>query len=372
MLKDMADEADALDVIDTRASPHVRITNAKLDEDANSPSGVIIRGRIARDTIRFIRRDPSYQRKQGARPDLFEAIRSGVVMPPVDLAVRGEDFQTLGDDEYVIRDKVYAVDGFGRIQEALAILDNDPNADVRLDAVVHFGSTAVWERHRFTEMNRRVVKVSANLHYKNHRDSSTAVTTLYGLSFNQPDFALYKRVAWGQKMLRGEIVSIATLVGIVRVLHSHLPQAQRGSRIGRDDVRETMRRLQHVADTITLPVFRANVSTFYQLIDDCWDIQSIEHVKSAPHMKRGFQMTLAHLVDRHADFWNDGGTGLRISAGLRRKLAAFPVNDPHIAALAAGNNAAQNILYEYLVKHMNSGKRVHHLRPWYDRSEATS
>lgn len=371
MLKDANAEARTDSApINTRVPQDVRIVSGYLEEDALSPSGVIIRGEIDKNTLRFIKRDMSYQRKQDARPDLYRAILTGASMPPLDLNVRGQDYGSSEGNGFVIRNKVYVIDGGGRLQEALNVLENDPNADVRMQAVIHFGGDVDWERHRFSDLNRNVSKVSVNLHLKNFRDQSPAVATLFGLSNNDKSFPLFGKVAWGQRMVRGELITAMQILRTMQHLHAHLPQGKRGdgtSKRGGSVMTTAASRVQTVADQIKLPTFRANVAAYFDLIDKCWGIKVVEYGKSAPHLRGAFNKALAGVLSEHEDFWVNDGTALRVPAALRRKLATFPVNDPHIANLASGNSAGAKVLEELIIKHINSGKRQRRLVSRYER-----
>ncbi|MDP3936710.1 MAG: hypothetical protein Q8R92_01085, partial [Deltaproteobacteria bacterium] len=192
-------EEDEPAVLDTRVKPVIRIINGALDEDPDSPSAIILNGRIDPNTLRFLKVDSSYQRPLADRSDIFEAIKSGVVVPNIDIGVRGQDFTTDGDD-FLINSAAYIIDGWQRVGNAMRLLELMPNHPVRIFATVHFGTNDIWERHRFTELNKNIRKVSPNLHLRNMRDGNDAVLTLYGLSNNTREFQLYGKVSWSQNM----------------------------------------------------------------------------------------------------------------------------------------------------------------------------
>lgn len=186
-------EAERDTFINTRVQPFVRIINASMDEDPSSPSAVVVNGRIDPASLRFLKVDNDYQRPLGERADIFDALKNGTVVPNIDVGVRGQDFD-VDDGDILIKSPAYIIDGWQRVGTALHLLDNIPNHPLRIFATVHFGTDALWERHRFTELNKNVKKVSPNLHLRNMRDTNEAVLTLYGLSNNTKEFALYKRV----------------------------------------------------------------------------------------------------------------------------------------------------------------------------------
>lgn len=267
------EDDDEPSLLDTRVKPVVRILNGALDEDPASPNAIVLNGRLDPETFRHLKVDNSYQRPLGDRSDIYEAIKAGIVVPNIDIGVRGQDFSCDGDN-FVIHSPAYIIDGWQRVGTALRILELIPNHPIRMFATVHFGTDEVWERHRFTELNKNIRKVSPNLHLRNMRDS-----------------------------------------------------------------------------------------TFFEVIDECWGIHNIEFRHGAPQIKSTFMMQLAKVFSLHVDFWDTGDRIFFVAADTRRKLAKFPINDPHVKNLAGTGGAAANILYDLMVSHINSGKRTGHLRP---------
>lgn len=349
------DEDNVSRLLDTRVPPHVRIINGSLDEDPTSPSAVVLHGRIDPSTLRFLKVDQTYQRPLGSRPDIYEALRAGVVVPSIEIGVRGQDFDCDGQD-VIIRSPAYIIDGWQRVGTALQLLEHAPTHNVRMFASIHFGTGDLWERHRFTELNKNIRKVSANLHLRNMRDSNDAVLTLYGLSHSTKDFPLLHKVSWAQNMERGALLSARALCKAAMRLHAH-KTAISGGRT--EDIAAVIERS---AKAVTLANFRRNVSTFFSVIDECWGINSIEYRHSAPQLKTTFLIQLARMFSVHLDFWDETDRIFYVTADLRRKLAKFPIQDPHVKQLAATGGAAANILYDLLVSHMNSGKRTGRLR----------
>lgn len=353
---DTIDDTEDDTFLNTRVPAIVRIFNASLDEDPNSPMRVVVNGRIDPTTLRFLKVDFDYQRPLGNRPDIYDAIKAGTVVPNIDVGVRGQDFDVEGDD-ILIRSPAYIIDGWQRVGTSLRVLEDVPHSQVRIFATIHFGTDALWERHRFTELNKNVKKVSANLHLRNMRDQNEAVLTLYGLSNNTKDFPLYKRVSWGQNMRTGELITAGLVAKVALRLHGHLASVHTGS------VERFTPALLEAARKTSLQNFRKNVATFFEVIDECFGIRTVEIKHGAPQLKTSFLAQLARMFSMHLDFWDDSGRLLFIAADQRRKLAKFPIQDPHVRNLAGSGGAAGNILYEMLVEHVNSGRRTGHLRP---------
>ena len=360
----MLAEAPTTVPLDTRVRPFVRILNGALDEDPGSPGGIILNGRLDAATLRFLKVDSEYQRPLGERSDIFEALKAGTIVPNIDIGVRGQDFETDGDN-FIIRSPAFIIDGWQRVGTALRLLEVLPNHPMRIFATVHFGTDSLWERHRFTELNKNVKKVSPNLHLRNMRDSNEAVMTLFGLSNNTKDFALYKRICWSQNMKRDELLTAMMLAKAAKDLHGHRTSLRTGVTVpGIADA------LLRAAMAVSLPVFRKNVQSFASLVDEAWGLRSIEYRHAAPQVKGPFLFTLARVFSAHLDFWDANDRTFQVGADLRRKLAAFPIRDPQVVHLAGAAGQATKMLYQMLVQHLNSGKRTHRLRSRFDSEAA--
>ena len=157
-------------------------------------------------------------------------------------------------------------------------------------------------------------------------------------------------------MNRGELVSAVQLVKAVRRLHGHLTALTGVS------VEKLAPSLGEAARKASLNYFRKNVTTFAEVIEECWGIRSIEFRQNAPQIKSTFMVQLARLFSEHIDFWDQSDRVFFVSADMRRKLAKFPINDPHVKNLAGTGGAAMNILYDLLLSHVNSGKRTGRLQ----------
>ena len=349
-----SEEIEAVDAIVTRVEPHIRIINGTLDEDPASPSSVVLNGRIDPVTLRFLKVDKEYQRPLGERAEIFEALKQGKIVPNIEIGVRGQDYD-VEDGEVIIRSPAYIIDGWQRVGNAIRLLDLIPNHPLRIFASIHFNTDQIWERHRFTALNKNTKKVSPNLHLRNMRDKSPAVLTLFGLSNNTKDFALYNRVCWSQSMQRGHLIPATMLARTAMYLHAHK------AGISGNTTEHIASSLDKAAAAVSLQNFRRNVATYFDLLNQCWPFAAIEYRNAAPQIKAAFLAVLARMLSRHPDFWDRDDTVLFIDADDRRKFAKFPINDPQISALAAGSGKSQILLYQLLVDHMNSGRRTNRL-----------
>lgn len=344
------------DVLDTRVAPHVRILNAALDDDISSPAGLIVRGRIAPATLRFLKVDNYYQRQAEPRAELWAAYRDGVVTPDIDVGVRGDDYDVDGPD-IIIRAPAYIIDGQQRVWNALQFMDQIAGVDVRLGAQVHFASTREWEAHRFTDLNRFTKSIRPSIYLRNWREKHIGIATLWGLTTNEPAFVLHERVCWEQNMRRGQLINAFLLAQIASRLHAH--------HVGVSSYRveKLAQAVDSCARAVKTNIFRDNVRTFFEVIDHAFGVRTIEYHRRAPHLKSTFLAMLARLFSRHLNFWDGGDNRLVVNAEWRQTLARFPLNDPEWARLCGSGGAASEILYEMMLRRMNSGKRIHHLRP---------
>lgn len=355
MLKQLSEKIETEVALDTRVDPVVRIINGALDENPDSSAGIVLNGRLDPATLHRLKVDSEYQRPLGDRPDIFEALKDGTIVPNVDIGVRGQDFEVDGDD-FLIRSPAYIIDGWQRVGTARKLLELIPDHPIRIFATIHFGTDALWERHRFTELNKNVKKVSPNLHLRNMRDGNEAVLTLFGLSTNAREFALFKRVSWSQNMARGDLVPALLFAKTAMRLHAH-QTALKGGR-----VEAISASIARAAKNVSLLNFRRNVSTFFEVVDECWGIRNIEIRHGAPQLKATFLGQLARMFSGHIDYWDTSDRIFFVAADSRRKLAKFPIQDPHVRNLCGTGGAAGNILYEMLCTHMDSGKRTGRMR----------
>jgi hypothetical protein len=234
-----------------------------------------------------------------------------------------------------------------------------PDHPIRMFATIHFGTNELWERHRFTELNKNVKKVSPNLHLRNMRDGNEAILTLFGLSNTTPAFALRGRVCWSQSMHRDHLISAKALAHVGMYLHAHKTGLHPGK------IERLAEANAHAAKNVGLNRYRQNIQTFFDVIEECWSIRNIEHQKAAPQLKQTFMMTLARIFSDHLDFWGEGDRIFFVTADLRRKLASLNLNDPHVQNLAGSGGKAGSILRSLIIEHINSGKRNKRLRNRY-------
>jgi len=350
MLKLLDDQTAG--IYDSRVLPHIRIIGGNLDDDPTSPTGLILSGRIDQNTLRFLQVDKDYQRDLSDRHDIFSALRDGVVLPPIEIGVRGQSYEADGPD-YIIRDPSFIIDGWQRVGNGLRFIDVVPGAIVRMFAIVYFGSTQEWENKRFDAVNKNRRTVSSDIHLRNSRADNMGLLTLYGLTTNTREFALYKRVCWSQNMQRGDLLKASILAKTAIRLHGHVVS------LHSTNAEKIAHTLQRISDSVPLPIFRANVATFFGIINSCWPFSAIGHQR-ATQLKGSFLNELARMFSDHTNFWDEDGR-LVLSIDDKRKLAGFEIGNADIARLAGSGGAARKILYQLMCNHMNSGRRTNRL-----------
>jgi hypothetical protein len=98
-------------------------------------------------------------------------------------------------------------------------------------------------------------------------------------------------------------------------------------------------------------------------VDECWNIHDIIYRESANHVKSVFLITLAKVLSDYQNFWDD--TKLVIAKSYRQKLALLNLNEPsiHTYITSSSANRSHELLYDKLVKWINSGRSTYRLTP---------
>lgn len=329
----------------------VRLTHAAMDEQG---SEIILRGRIDPETFDHLLVD-AYQREVGSKKKITDIINGFKVergsIPDTDLGMRGERYSDNRDGEFILEDPTYIIDGLQRITAAkqLYALDFQP----WLGAVVHFNTDEEYERKRFHVLNAQRTRVSSNILLRNLESEIEVVHVLLRLC-EDIKFVMADRVSWKQNQRRQHLISGGTLVRVVGRLHTHL------GRVSYSSVIAMLPGLNGVMEKIGKNVFRSNVRTFFDAIDQCWGVRSVAYVDAATHLRHSFLVALADVFGRHMNFWH--GDRLDIDSDTIRKLKSFQINDPDVRRLAMSlSGTGPSMLSRYLVDHINSGRRTHRL-----------
>lgn len=337
----------------------VKLINGSLHESNLRGGTIILRGVLDHLTLKNLRFD-EYQREAlpaASLKDLIHALETGNPLPDIEIGMRGD--RVGGRNNYYLNDECYVIDGQQRVNACLSYMAAHPGVPVYLGAAIHFSTTYDWEAERFRILNSKRVKVSPNVLARNLRKHSVAVNKIYELTHMSDDTTcLAGRVSWDQNMKRGKLITAMNLLKVTGRMHAHISP---GFATQIDNIAS---QLDALCNKITPSLMRDNIRTYFEFLDEAWGVRSVAYRALSVHLTGGFMGLLATMFSNHHDFWKGlNEHRLFIDTDLKRKIASFPINDPGIAPLTSSQGASQNVLYDILVKHVNSGKRTKRLRP---------
>lgn len=325
----------------------IKMVCAALDETADHE--IILRGVLDPDSLAALKID-DYQREVMPLPTigkLAKAFETGSSVPDIDLGMRGEGF-TEREDAFYLQDPVYIIDGLQRVSAARHVMKTNPGVRPKLGATVHFSTTEPWERERFRILNADRNKLSPNILIRNMRTTMPVIELLYGLCHDKT-FIMYNRVCWSQRATREHLISALSLMRVAGILHSHIGP-------GRSvQIVELSQGLQTIMTKAGRLVFRDNLRTFFDIIDQCWGIKVITFREGATYLRLSFMSCLAAIFSKHRVFWN--GSRLHVDKQIVRKIQSFPVSDPEVRNLSSASGKARELLYQLMLNHINRGKR---------------
>lgn len=331
----------------------VKIISCALHEDEDG--SIILRGVIAPDSLGLLETD-DYQREimpQSKIQDLIGALNSGGV-PDVVLGMRGHRIRET-NGAYYLQDPVYIIDGLQRISAGRLL--QKQGGEPTIGAMIHFGTNKAWERERFQVLNSRQTKLSPNVFIRNMHETHPAIGVLYALAQNDDSFVLNRRISWTQRMRRGsdpDLITARTYIRVVGRLHADVGPGRH------TNIEHLANGLGKIMKKVGRNVFRDNIKTFFDVIDQCWGVRAVMYTDPAAWLKANFLETLALLFSNHENFWR--GHRLKVDRDYVHKIKKFSIRDPSIVQLAGSGNAGAALLYELLLKHINSGKRTRRLR----------
>ncbi len=331
--------------------PSIKVINASLDViTVGDVELFAIRGVIDPGSLEHVK-VPDYQREVLSRSKvdaLKDALRNGRV-PDIDLGMRGSDYLERSGCFY-LQDDVFVVDGLQRTTAAVELARE--GGTPHLGALIHLETTEDWERDRFEALNIGQTGLSNNVTLRNLAKKVDAAGVMYRLSVNK-DFVLNDQITWTQNMHRGDKITAITFYKVVGRLHAHAGPGKS------NQVRELAKGLDKIIANVGRNIFINNVKAFFQLIDEAWGIANVAYRNQAIQLKTTFLLALATVVSSHENFWE--GDRLVVPDHIKRKLAQFPISDPHVGTLAGSTGLAVQLLEQLLVEHINAGKRTRRL-----------
>lgn len=332
----------------------LKVVNGALDELNGS---IVLRGVIDPSCFGDVKVG-AYQREEARASHiakLVKALNSGARFPDIEIGIRGNNYRER-DGAFYVEHECFVVDGFQRLTAAKRFMAEDLKNQVHIGALLHFGTTEDWERERFKTLNMDRARVSPNVILRNEVDSSV-VKALRSMSENDKEFVLRSRISWGQRMSRGELLGALLVMKTIGVLHTHS-----GPGIA-SRVEDLVASMDKTLNIVGANVWRANVRTFFSVLDQAFGVRTIAYRDLSAHIRGGFMFTLARVFADHQTFWD--GQRLEVARHDVEKLRAFPIRDPGICAVIANSNSKANpLLYARLMQHMNSGRRSRKILKW--------
>lgn len=335
-----------------KPSNPIRIINPSIDDYENT---VVIRGVIDNDSLGDLKID-YYQREllpSKSRREIARGLQNGERLPDIVLGMRGETF-SVDNGVLNLHDDVFIIDGRQRRDTILEYFCKETLAKTpRLGATIHLNTTVDWERQEFHKLNQFQSKVSPNILLRNNKEDHMAVTTLYGLTKSDKNFVMYDKICWQQNMAKGELITANSMLTVMLMMHSHL-QGYPGSGLS-----STVPASDRLIGKVGIPIFRDNVKSFFNLLDESFGIRRVTYKGGASYLKLGFMQVLSRLLSDHQVFWKQpDDRRLVVPYELKRKLAKFPITDPEIMRLSSASGASRYTLYLHILNHLNSGKRT--------------
>jgi hypothetical protein len=330
----------------------IRITSAALEE--SSEGLIVLRGALDLACLDRLK-TPGYQR--GHAPlSVIQRLSLGLKLeraPDIELSQRTGAYETEKDHPgaVILPGPVYIIDGLQRVTAAMKVVEE--GGTPHIGALIHFDMDEKWERRRFQILNQERTRVSPNVILRNAAADEKTIRILKELTQDN-SFSLAGRVSWEQRMTRKTLITALSYCTVVLRLHLRLGGTKANSLAAAlDGIKKLGSRVNHL-------ILRANVKAFFGLVDGCWGIKDMVYNERATHLKGTFLFALAEVLADHQNFWR--GESLFLTHDWRRKLASFPITDPQVAAYAgSGGRALRELLYPWIVRHLNSGKRIKRL-----------
>lgn len=334
----------------------IKILKPSLDDVFDPP---VIRGVIDVDSLDSLKIDPSYQRERlsvQSRKEISNAVEIGLKLPDIEIGMRGDHFDMPNNNELFLLDPCYIIDGYQRTETLKEHRERYPSSIIRLGGLIHVNTTREFERDRFQALNLFRQKVSPSVLLRNTKEENDVIATFYGLTMNQQNFPLFHKVCWQQSMTQGHVTTAMSFTQTALSLHSHLGYVMRTS------VKDIPAAALRLKGYTGLPLLRANLTTFWEMMDSCFDVRNVSRRDPNTHLKSTFLQVIARVISDHHDFWvKPDEKRLVIPDHIRRKLHRFPITDPEIVRLSSASGKATETLYYQIVTYINSGKRINRL-----------
>lgn len=332
--------------------PSIKVINGALDViEIDGEEIMAIRGVIDPQSLQHIQ-TPDYQREI-LSPKKIAALKEALLngrVPDIDLGMRGESVMER-EGVFYLQDPVFVIDGLQRKTAAFEMVQSGAG-NPHIGALIHIGTTENWERKRFEDLNLGQTGLSNNVTLRNMAKSHDGAGVMLRVSQDR-GFVLHRKITWGQQMARGDLITAITFYKVVGRLHSHAGP-------GKGGVRDIAKGLDKIIKNVGKNNFMHNVRQFFALVDETFGVANVAYRNTAVQLKSSFLLALAGIVSDHESFWE--GDKLEVPAHIKKKLATFPITDPHVGQLAGSAGKASFLLEQMLIEHINAGKRTRRLK----------
>lgn len=329
-----------------------------LDEEQDGT--VILRGSLDQSTLFQLRTD-WYQRGASFNPVKIKKMVSDIEdgqlprFPDITLGMRGHKWSSEGDN-FALHDPVYIIDGLQRWTAVGVVQEKNPDFNVRMGCKLYFNTDVNFEREMFRALNTSHSAMAPSVILRNEKEVSTLAGTLYGLTINDPKFALYNRVCWDQTPIRGRgelshIIRGSSLLYLLMTLHQHKLRA-----VGGRNILNTLHELEGKIDTVGSFQARQNLVYFFEVVDQVWGVRGVTSRKT--HLNQNWLNTLAMVFSNHSLFWREDDKVLFVPRDYMKDLEKINPEDPELARLVSGTTGAtgREILYDLFIRRLNKGK----------------
>ena len=347
--------------------PPVRIVNAALSERKGR---ITLRGEIDPMSLMLVGVD-EYQREVllGIKAEQLDEELTGEGVPDVELGMRGESFEEIGDGVFLLHDPTYVIDGLQRISSGIRVLPTQPEDELPfIGAAVLFNTTYEFEKDRFLKTNYYATRVNGTviLHPIPNDDSHKAIGLLYKLAYKadpkkapkEGEFVLAGRVSWKQRLNKRDLLTALVMVKVAAVLHNHAGPGKSNQVLPLADNLE-----RTVTEVIGQRNYTANVKHFFEVVDRAWGLQNLDSREGAEWLNGKFLAQLAEVFSDHPTFWREDNRKLQVDSSTVKKLGGFRFDQVVINLVRGGGVNDGNALYNLIVRHLNSGRRTNRLVP---------
>jgi hypothetical protein len=324
----------------------IKLLHAALEED--DEFGTVLRGVLDPESFKFVGLD-WYQREQGFSQKHISTIVQGLfsksIMEDLLLGMRGSRVQSNGEGGYTLGDKVFCMNGGQRLYAAQWAMKERPDFKPHLGVKVVLNTNEKMENEIFCKAGTTQVRIAASVLIRNRKKESRVASLLVRIN-DKEDFALRRRIGWGQKKSTHELMTGLTFCKVVGALHAH-----KSAGLLHNQPYELLAGLDNLLDVVGAEILESNIVRFFDVIDSCWSIRNIVSVRTdpSPHLKQFFLKTVAKLFSRYSDFW-DGKERIEFFAPARfvKSLRSFPL----AKFIHRADVVDADILYENLRKHL--------------------